>query len=832
MAKNDLSSAINLVSQLPEIKYSEIGTLTNQLETMGYDQKTAKMAIIMVFKENPQVRSLTKSAGVNALQAAKSMFDANMEIGDILDKLLNMGYLKKDAVEAIDALNLDEGDQEVNKFTDISSDEDNAFADYADEGYEYDDIPPKALQAILNQANNNKDEVDEEFVREVLESYDVSANSISQLNRELFAREATVTKKSVELSWRDIGLAMQDSNIDSDQIITILKDNGASEEEAAAAALPREGQEEGEGGPGAMSDAPEDLDMGPGGDLPYGAGMDMEGPGGLNDGLEGAPGPNDFSGTGGGYMGAPDDVSDGDFFADAPSGAGGGEGSGENDSYLEDLARDYIENDPQMTKGDIVEILKNEGADKQEANQVADNLGLEDDSAIKPGVFVRAGVGTGRVVSVWDTMYGKMANVLSDADGKEYEFQVQDIELFENEKNSHFEDELFDKIAKHLDGEWFDSLDNISEDYRDTYSSRIKEARTLQNEINVRLGSSNDIGEMGILEESRDALAHEIVFCQTRLASNEFIGEQEYVNSLPKYEFAKEASLGNNFGPGGGESLVLIADDMDREASSEDWDEILRTESIDFVNNLSTTSIGDAQEVAKIAFDHFSPRVAGIQGERKFEIISEFMSNVEKVRRAVVANIKTSDFDQEDDHMSMIRKQIFYGLLHNKIQRAKEVGMSNPDEAIQAAVLNVKELNPDYENVQTINDLEQIFPGISNFALESFQGEKRLLQLLQEYGAEATETEMTPEHELELIQEDAEHERRMQEDPEYRSQMEELERGWQEQHDRERSPEGKYEDYWDMYNNLDQTGFYNKDEEDDGNPHQSSTNISDEGWLL
>jgi hypothetical protein len=783
MAKYDLSSAINYASQLPEIKYSNIGTISNDMVAAGFDPKIAKMALMLVFKENPQIKEHLKSAGVNALQAAKAMYEANVEMGQILDKLLEMGYLRDEAVDAIKSINLDEGDQEVNKFTEKPH-EDNSYADYADPGYEYDDIPPEAVQELIDSAEEDKSNMNPETLRNILEKYDVSQNSISQLNKELFAKEAAAgsetdavkdlimgtgdalspdvkaimmggmdggsrpydvlfamitnhmirnpqefvqevmhmavepynqsvgdahpqhmiqenminwqevwewmidhvqrywasqkqkfedvepefdeegnqkqfmymgadpefydryyeepwrfssVKVSVDLAWRDIGLALQDSGVDKDQIITILQENGASDEEAHAAALPRDGEEpeEDEGPYGAPSDAPEDLDLGASGDFPYSAGMDVDGPGGLNDSLEGAPGPNDFSGTGGGYLGGPDDTADGDFFAESDS-----------DGFFEDMAKEYVSKDPQMTRGDIVEILKNEGADKQEASEVADKLKLEDDPSIRPGVFVRSNVGVGKVSSVWETMYGKMANVVSE-DGSEYEFLIDDIEVMQDHKASSTNDDLFVKITSHLDGEWFESLQNSKN--RNTYSNRVKESRALLSEINNRLAITKNVGEVGMLIEARDALNNEILFCQASLSDNQFMGEQEYVNSLPRYEFAKEASLGSQVGPGGGESMVLIADEMEKKAASIDWEGVVITDSIAFVNNLSPAIVGNAQEVAKMAFNEFSQKVAFVEDVKRQDLISEFMKNVEDVRRRVVADVKTKTDDEDDE---------------------------------------------------------------------------------------------------------------------------------------------------------------------------------------
>lgn len=802
MAKYDLSSAIDYASQLPELQYNNIGRLTQEMVTAGFDQKVAKTALMLVFKENPQLKQHLKSGGVNALQAAKAMFEANIELGQILDKLLEMGYLKDEAVDAVKSINLDEGDQDVTKFTEKPH-EDNAYADYADVGYVYDDISPKAVRELISFAEENKSNMNPETVRNILEKHDVSQNSISQLNKELFAKEASSsifddnqrikdlildggmtdpdiravmtgglmetnrpydalfgmitnhlirnpedfvswilenvvgpqnqeimreegdyapnlmieerdvdwqglwnwmldniqdywrekkqqeesrepeydekgnkietiymgadpeyydqyrdwkvssTKYSVDLAWRDVGLSLQDAGVDKDQIITILQENGASDEEAHAAALPREGEKdsEEEGPYGAQSDSPEDLDLGASGDFPYSAGMDIDGPGGLNDSLEGAPGPNDFGGTGGGYMGAPDDVADGDFFAEAPSGSGS-----EGGNFFEDMAKDYIAKDPQMTRGDIVEILKNEGADKQEANEVADKLKVEDDPSIKPGVFVRAGVGVGRVSSVWDTMYGKMANVISDKDGMEYEFLVEDIEIIEQQKTASSQDDLFVKITNHLSGEWYDNISVTKNDYRDTYSSRIKEAKSLLSEINNRLATTKSISEMGTLTEARSAIDNEILFCQAKLTNTDFMGEEEYVESLPKYEFAREASLGNNLGPGGGESMILIADEMEKEAALINWNDVVITDSIEFVNRLSSSIVGDAQEVAKIAFNEFSQKVAFVEDGKRQDLISEFMKNVEDVRRRVVADVKSGEEDEEEFDEESYRK--------------------------------------------------------------------------------------------------------------------------------------------------------------------------------
>lgn len=641
MGKTDLASAINALKDLPEIKYNQIGSITNQLVTLGFDPKTAKMAVMTVYESSHPDVSYLKNAGVNALQAAKSMYDANIPLGEILDKLLQMGFLKNDASNAIDALNLDESNQEVNDFLD----EDVKYKDQSsqiDAPKEYGDIPPEAIREILEHAQH-EDSVGPEIVEEVLLNHGVPSTSIDELNKELFAKTA-----AIELSWRELGLMLQESNIEQDQIIKILIDNGASEEEAHAASLPLENYPKGNP-PGATSDAPEDLDLGASGDFPYGAGMDEDGPGGINDSLQGAPGPNDFDATGGGYMGGPEDTEDGDFFNN-PSTGGDVDFSDydENKGYLEEMAQDYVASDPQMTHTDLVSILKNNGATEQEATQVADKMNVENDSAIRPGVFVRAGVGTGRVTSVWDTMYGKMANVESDLDGKEYEYAVEDLTVTESERLSSSDRfELEQKIAEHLNGDWYNNLEVVSSDYRDTYSSRIKQAKSLYSQINNRLAVTKDVGEIGRLTEARTAINNEIIFCQTRLSSNEFIGEQEYVERQPRYEFGKEAVSGYDFGPGGGESMAFIAAEMEEELEGVDWDEFTRVASVEFVSEISPILVGDAQEVARLATVYVQPRVAVLSSDQAQEVTNEFLANVERVRRSMASTLRTADVEEE-----------------------------------------------------------------------------------------------------------------------------------------------------------------------------------------
>lgn len=680
MAKTDLSSALTYLGQLPDIRFNEVGKVTKELVMMGFDEKTAKMAAMMRFQQHPDVDYL-KSAGVNSMQAAKAMFEANMEIGDIVDSLLQIGYTKDDAVEAMSALNLEEGEQSVTEFTDTqdSPNVGDATDDYADEGYEYDDIPPEAIERLISHAAAHDGRLDPATLEEMLSEYDVSPESAQQLSAELFGKTANIKTSVVELAWRDIGLALQDAGIESDQIITILQNNGASEQEAAAAALPREGESQdenedpGEGPFGAPSDDPEDLDLGASGDFPYGAGMDTDGPGGLNDSLEGAPGPNDFDATGGGYMGAPDDVADGDFFNGESASGGGPAAEGEGGGYYSELAQDYMANDPQMTKGDLVEILKNEGATKQEANQVAEELELGEDSAIRPGVMVRAGNGVGRVTSVWNTMYGKMANVESERDGKEYEYLVDDL-TFEGEHKKATADEFMEKIASHLNGEWYDSLATLPDNYRDVYTDRIAASKKLASEIYNRLASTKDIGAMGILTEAQTALANEIQFCQARLADSNFVGEEEYVNTRPQYEFAREAAMGSEMGPGGGESLVLIAEDMEREAAAINWDEMVRVGAVDFVSNISPMLVGDAQEVARMAIDDFGPRVAAVESSKRQLLMGEFLANVETARRAVVADIKTAKDADEKDKEEKYKKNKEEGMKALQEKRDHEQG--------------------------------------------------------------------------------------------------------------------------------------------------------------
>lgn len=666
MAKKDLSAALDLVMQRSEIKYSNIGNIVAELTRLGFDQKTAKMAVMMAFQDNPDVKYL-KSAGVTALQAAKSMFAVNIDLGTILDDLIEMGFTKDEASHAIDMINTDEGSQTITDHTNTDGDKDNAFAGVDDPGYEYDDVPAEAIQEILDIAEENRDEVTPDSVRKILDKYDVSSQSIDQLTQDLLGRTSSTKTALVELAWRDVGLKMLDNGISEEQVVNELKRQGASDEEAQAAALPREGgpaldnMGDPEGPFGAKSDDPEDLEMGPSGDFPYSAGMDTEGPGGLNDSLEGTS-YDSTQGAGSGFM----DASKGDqFFNEAQdSGQAPDEGSG-NEGYWTGQGEKYVSNDPQMTRTDLKQILNNEGASDEEAKKVTDELRLEDDPAINPGTIVRAGGTLGEITGLWDTLYGKMASVRMESGG-EYEFAIEDIAPVGQDKLAVTRDEIFDKVATHLSGDWYDGLETLPSDYRDTYSDRMNKARKLQSEVNNRLATTKDIGEMGLLGEARSALANEIVFCQTRLASADFVGEEEYVNSLPKYEFAKEASLGYGFGPGGGESMVLIAEEMEREAAAIDWNELSRTASVEFVGDLSPILIGDGQEVARLASAFISDKVAALPASKAQEVASDFLANVEKVRRSMVIQMRTagslSDYlfpqEQIDQEIVEYQKQL------------------------------------------------------------------------------------------------------------------------------------------------------------------------------
>jgi hypothetical protein len=682
MAKTDLSAAITLVKQRPDVKYSNIGNIVRELTQMGFDPKTAKMAVMMVFQDGPEV-SYLKSAGATAMQAAKVMFNTNIDLGQILDALLEMGYMREDASNAIDMLNTDESSQSITQHTDVSEGDDNAFADYADPGYKYDDVPPAALQELVDHAQTDRDQIDSSFIRKLFEKHNISSQSTQQLINELFGgKTASTVKQSVELSWREVGLALQDKGISQDQIIEELKREGASEEEAHAAALPREqgnpvspgSEPEGmvdEGPFGAESDAPEDLDMGPSGDFPYSAGMgDEEGPGGINDSLEGAPGPNDFDATGGGFIGGPEDTEDGQFFTEGQDSGQAPEMEGDV-GYWNERGQDFVSTDPQMTKTDLLQILQSEGASEEEANQVAENLELEDDPAINPGTIVRASGNTGEVTGVWDTLYGKMASVKLE-NGGEYEFPVEDLQKVRQDKLAETRDELLDKIAAHLSGDWYDALEALPEDYRNTYSKRIKAATKLQREVHNRISTTKDVAEMGLLGEAKVALANEIVFCQTRLASADFVGEDEYVNSLPKYEFGKEAAGGYAFGPGGGESIVLIAAEMEEELEATNWNEFARIASVEFVSEVSPVTIGDAQEVARLATTFIQPKVAVLSAEKAQEVANEFLANVEKVRRSFV--IKMREATEKTEAWKKIENKEATQLGHSALEiRKKEL---------------------------------------------------------------------------------------------------------------------------------------------------------------
>lgn len=922
MAKTDLSAALTLVKQRPDVKYSNIGNIVRELTQMGFDPKTAKMAVMMVFQDGSEV-SYLKSSGVNALQAAKVMFSANIDLGQILDALLEMGYTREDASNAIDMLNTDEGSQSITQHTDIPEGDDDAFADYADPGYKYDDVPPQALQELVDHAESDRDQIDSSFIRTMLEKYNVSPQSIQQLINELFgsktsalrrvvieddfydkpkknkenskaekvleepetipetgekvkdfedelnktwfnpdtewqeyggregvykehivlpfhspanafarnlppnfapvratanalglgdikraidefqyvrnmhnpawqdwleelkekirdrlietlgeergeqeydrlyeyalgkkkrkltvapiyknhpayrkdrkpylwdnpdfslvpkqfALTSSIEKNSVELSWRELGLTLQDKGISQDQIIKELKRAGASDEEAHAASLPREqgAPDQGEegypaadlSGVGPESDAPEDLDMGPSGDFPYSAGMgDEEGPGGINDSLEGAPGPNDFDATGGGFIGGPDDTEDGQYFTEGQdSGQAPEMGSDQDVGYWGSRGQDFVSNDPQMTKTDLVQILQNEGASEEEANQVAENLELEDDPAISPGTIVRASGNTGEVTGIWDTLYGKMASVQLE-NGGEYEFPIEDLEKVQQDKLASTRDELLDKIAAHLSGDWYDALDALPEDYRNTYSERIKAATQLQREVHNRISTTKDVGEMGLLGEAKVALANEITFCQTRLASADFVGEDEYVNSLPKYEFGKEAAGGYDFGPGGGESIFLIAAEMEEELEATNWNEFARIASVEFVSEVSPNLIGDAQEVARLATTYISPKVSMLSSEKALEVANDFLANVEKVRRSFVAQMRTSVYENLPDWpglggLSLEERVDADNYLNQLIQQGLEAVKNNED--LYGTKLN------NYSEIDIKNQIEHDF---------------------------------------------------------------------------------------------------------------------------
>jgi hypothetical protein len=313
-----------------------------------------------------------------------------------------------------------------------------------------------------------------------------------------------------------------------------------------------------------------------------------------------------------------------------------------------------------MTKTDLVQILQNEGASEEEANQVAENLELEDDPAINPGTIVRASGNTGEVTGVWDTLYGKMASVKLE-NGGEYEFPIEDLQKVRQDKLADTRDELLDKIAAHLSGDWYDALEALPEDYRNTYSQRIKAATKLQREVHNRISTTKDVAEMGLLGEAKVALANEIVFCQTRLASADFVGEDEYVNSLPKYEFGKEAAGGYAFGPGGGESIVLIAAEMEEELEATNWNEFARIASVEFVSDISPVLIGDGQEVARLATTFIQPKVSALPAEKAQEIANEFLANVEKVRRSFVIQMReATEKISENESEAEIQELINY----------------------------------------------------------------------------------------------------------------------------------------------------------------------------
>lgn len=630
-AQLGLREAVDVLRSV-EIKYSNMGALVKSLVQQGFTEDVARQAVqLEMRKRGPEVSMLQSFAGVDVEQAVKMLFfNSDMSLGEVWDALKHKGISDDEISAAIDRVDADEVDNaEVGGFRDIDE-EGNPIRDH--NVGSIDEMDDSAFD-VVERALRHNPHLSQKEIADLLTKVGVPADAIRAFIRELFMEhhEPKTAAGAPIVHFDDIAQILHEHQIPDEKIENVLRDNGATDAEAAHAVnrLEKANDLSDEGSMDNPAIDPTDPSL-------AGEGSDPgDGSGGMISEDVGGVGPlGDDSGTGVGGMGTEESgYADGapmgmDQLGDSnPVEPDPTDPAEEPVSEAQNVANKYIAADPNMTGDQLAQLLITQGYGIQEAKQVANEMNLSDGpEALRAGASVSyKGVNT-KVAAISSSLYGEVAIL---ADGRTAFVDDEDLVVV-TEKVASVEvtmASLLEEVKAFNEGTYaYEESDLLR---------KATEAKTLLDKM-ASYKPQNVAEEVELRKEYGQLQTAAKVFAKA--ASDRSEETQEYLASQPQYKVAAQIVEGYEFGPGGGDAIHMAAAELEEERAAIDWNKFATVEGVNFVEQHPEYLSSDA-DMRKAANSHVSSHIAHLEGDKKEEVRNTFLAIVEKTRRMTVREL-------------------------------------------------------------------------------------------------------------------------------------------------------------------------------------------------
>ena len=187
-------------------------------------------------------------------------------------------------------------------------------------------------------------------------------------------------------------------------------------------------------------------------------------------------------------------------------------------------------------------------------------------------------------------------------------------------------------------------------DTRSQILANIQNLKTAKDIAYRLIVSGND--NLSVTEEATIDSFH--VSCETRISNleNDLLNfssghDEEYVNSLPKYEIGQEI-FASSFSREGDGWMDEVIEKMAAEAEEIDIDKLANEDPLIFVASLSKEVIANASAVQNMAMERVLEAAGPLDEETKQQVVSTYIEKTETARRKALASMKQSAAEEVD----------------------------------------------------------------------------------------------------------------------------------------------------------------------------------------
>lgn len=623
MGRASLSSALAFLSQI-DVNFTNLGKIVEELVEHGFDVNTAKTATGLALRNGSEMKMLKSAASLSDVLKAVYNSSPDVDMAQVYDAASHQGIDPDEAIKSIDPSNpsieVDSPDDDQGIYHGDESDEEPNFNNLSDEALR------QAEEVIQINPGINGPEL-----AQTLERSGADPQEIRTIVKYLF-KESKVVVSDTDISALDAAAIFQHVKADPEVIFSSLEQLGYTPEDiqhAFSTLHIKTDSEEEESQIGAPPGAEDDVNS------PSDPSM------GIDDTFGGGGGTGtDETGMAVGDPGM-EDMSSMDLNNVEQDPATETEvRPGETD--WDDVAAGYASatQDPQ----ELASILRGLGAPDSTAREVAFRMNTQDDT-IRPGASVVYKNQPFKVAAMSTSLYG-------------------DVVVLENGPSVLMDDENLHldttKVASVEEKSLNEVLDKVSSFYNEEYLYQEDSLNAMASKAEDLVGrlASYDAktqGESLVVAEKVRELNYAI---KTFKEASEKVSEENraYQDSLPKYQAAAFVVKGNETGPGGGDAISLVAQDLEKERDSIDWNSVVTVEAANVVEeNLGL--ISSTGDMRKAASRYIQARTSHLESENKDKVVNAFLANVEKARRmavkeltqvkeARVENKETHDYDE------------------------------------------------------------------------------------------------------------------------------------------------------------------------------------------